>query len=587
MASPAQIVLFWGDQHIALYNDAFVPAIGEKHPRALGRPARESWSELWDSVGPLLERVYRTGQAVQVNDCHFLMRRHGYLEEVFFDLSYSAVHEHGEVAGVMCIATETTGRVLADRRLRALRATGLRLVTEGSLRDACAAALETMAAENPLDLPWGIILLDGKNGLAPVAAHGMTPGAMPVPERVPETVLREATPQEIPGGLVLPLMACGAAAGVFVAGVNPHLPLAGDYGNYLGLMAGQISQAMTRLQRAADERRAASRLRESEARFRNLADHAPVIVWMTDAKGRAIYLSRRWYEHTGQTPETGLKGGWLDALHPDDRGRAGEVTERAAQEKTSFQMEYRLRAADGTYSWVIDTAAPRIGGDGCFEGFVGSVLDISDRKRAEEARDLLARELSHRIKNIFMVAGGLASLAARGEAATEAFAAQLSARLKALSVAHDMAKPRGWGRDEGGDGSGTVHDLLRSLMAPYAGPEGANVTLLGDDRVVGYAAANTLALVLHEQATNAVKYGALSRPEGRVRIMTRVEDGIFRLQWRETGGPPLSGPPARRGFGTMLAARSLAGQVHGRMTHDWQAEGLVVEMELPEAQLAR
>jgi len=471
--------------------------------------------------------------------------------------------------------------------LLALRATGLRLASEASLNSACAAALETMAVENPLDLPWGGILLRGRNGLAPVAVHGTDQDLGVVPRAVLEAVLREGTPQEIPGGLVLPLMACGVAAGVLVAGVNPYLPLAGDYGNYLGLMAGQISQAMTRLQREADEHRAASRLRESEARFRNMADHTPAIVWMTDARGRAVYLSRRWYEHTGEKPQTGLGWKWLDALHPEDRDRARQIVERATEEKASFQMEYRLRGADGSYSWVIDTAAPRIGEDGCFEGYVGSVLDISDRKRAEEARDLLARELSHRIKNIFMVAGGLAALAARGDAASEAFSAQLSARLKALSVAHDMAKPRGWGREDAGTRSGTVHELLRNLMAAYAGPGGANVALMGDDRVVGYAAASTLALVLHEQATNAVKYGALSRPEGRVGITTRVEDGVFRLQWRETGGPPVSGPPKRRGFGTMLAARSLAGQVHGRMTHDWRPEGLVVEMELPEVQLAR
>jgi PAS domain S-box-containing protein len=585
LPSRAQIVLFWGEEDVALYNDAFAAAVGDKHPRAMGRPARETWPELWDVLGPMIARVRRTGETVHAEDHCFVVERHGFLEEVYFDVSYSAVHEHDEVVGVMSIVTETTGRVLADRRLRALRALGQRLVAEGSVEATCVAALATMAVENPRDLPWGSILMRGEAGLATVAAHGASPRPE-VPAEVLEAVLREATPQEVPGALVLPLMADGAAAGVFVAGVNPHLPLAGEYASYLGMMAGQVSLAIGRLRREEDERRSAAVLRESEARFRNLADHAPVMVWMTDAEGRSLYLSKRWYDYTGQTPEAALGFGWLEAVHPEDRGMAADVFAQATRDVAPFKIEYRLRAADGSYAWMIDAAAPRWGGDGRFAGFIGSVLNISERRRAEEARDLLARELSHRIKNIFMVAGGLAALTARGDAAAEAFSTQLQARLSALSLAHDLAKPEGRPEEEGGR-SGTVHQLLRSILAPYAGRGGTNYALEGEDRPLGYAAASTLALVLHEQATNAVKYGALSRAGGRLLIATRVEDGAFRLDWREIGGPRVPGPPAHQGFGTSLAARCLAGQIQGRMTHDWRPEGLVMRLELPEALLDR
>ncbi|WP_159348173.1 PAS domain S-box protein [Roseomonas harenae] len=585
LPSRAQIVLFWGEEYVALYNDALAATIGEKHPRAMGRPARETWPELWEVLGPMLSKVRRTGETVHAKDHRFVTERHGFLEEVYFDISYSAVHEHGEVAGVMSIVAETTGRELADRRLRTLRALGQRLVAERSVDAACVAALRTMAVENPLDLPWGSILMRGEAGLATVATHGASPGPE-VPAEVLEAVLREATPQKVPGALILPLMAGGAAVGIFVAGLSPHLPLAGEYASYLGMMAGQLSLAIGRLRREENERRSAAALRESEARFRNMADHAPVMVWMTDADGSSIFLSQRWYSYTGQTPETGLGFGWLDAVHPEDRDMANAVFLQAMRDEAAFEIEYRLRATDGTYAWMIDAAAPRRDGDGRFAGFVGSVFDISDRRRAEEARDLLARELSHRIKNIFMVAGGLASLAARGDAAAEAFSAQLQARLNALSLAHDLAKPVGRPQEETGR-SGTVHQLLRSILAPYAGRGGANFTLDGVDRPLGYAAASTLALVLHEQATNAVKYGALSCADGWLEIDTRVEDGKFRLDWRETGGPQVPGPPSRQGFGTVLAARCLAGQIHGRMTHDWRPEGLVMQLELPEELLAR
>jgi two-component sensor histidine kinase len=104
---------------------------------------------------------------------------------------------------------------------------------------------------------------------------------------------------------------------------------------------------------------------------------------------------------------------------------------------------------------------------------------------------------------------------------------------------------------------------------------------------MGFAAGNALALVLHEQATNAVKYGALSTPDGRLRIETRIEDGALWLEWRESGGPRVAGPPERPGFGTLLAGRSLSGQVGGRMEQDWRPEGLVVRLTVPAAGLAR
>ena len=118
LPAKAQIVLFWGPEFIALYNDAYAPTIGDKHPRALGRPARENWSELWDDLEPLLRGVLRTGETVSAKDRPFYIERHGYPEDVYFDISYSAVRdETGAVGGVLCIVSETTERVLAQRAL--------------------------------------------------------------------------------------------------------------------------------------------------------------------------------------------------------------------------------------------------------------------------------------------------------------------------------------------------------------------------------------------------------------------------------------------------------------------------------------
>jgi PAS domain S-box-containing protein len=140
-----------------------------------------------------------------------------------------------------------------------------------------------------------------------------------------------------------------------------------------------------------NRRRAEAALRESEHRFRVFADTAPAMLWVTEADGRCSYLSRGWYQFSGQTDEEGLGYGWLDAVHPDDRDRAGRTFMAANATQTPFELEHRVRCADGTYRWVIDGGRPRFTAEGRFDGYVGSVIDIHDRKLAEDRLDLAVR----------------------------------------------------------------------------------------------------------------------------------------------------------------------------------------------------
>ncbi|EGF93187.1 sensory box protein [Asticcacaulis biprosthecium C19] len=142
-------------------------------------------------------------------------------------------------------------------------------------------------------------------------------------------------------------------------------------------------------------RKAETGLQESEARFRNMADHAPVMTWVTDASGYCTYLNRAWYEFTGQTKGEAEGFGWLTVTHPDDKARADEVFRQANEDQKPFRIEYRLRHADGSYRWAIDAAAPRFDQDGQFLGYIGSVIDISERKEAE----LALRELNDRLES--------------------------------------------------------------------------------------------------------------------------------------------------------------------------------------------
>jgi PAS domain S-box-containing protein len=164
-------------------------------------------------------------------------------------------------------------------------------------------------------------------------------------------------------------------------------PIAGPDGKPERLLS--VSRDIT------ETRRAEAALAESEERFRNMADHSPVMLWVTDAKGLCTYLNRGWYEYTGQTDATGLGFGWLEAVHPEDRGIAEEIFRDAVTHSQPFRVEYRLRRKDGVYRWAIDAAAPRFGRNGEYLGYVGSVIDIHDRRQYEQ--ELRQREMELRL----------------------------------------------------------------------------------------------------------------------------------------------------------------------------------------------
>lgn len=157
LASKAQICLFWGNELITIYNDAYRPALASKHPWALGRPAHEAWSEVWNVVEPLLKGVVATGIAFWAQDHLFFLNRHGYIEETYFDVSYDPVRdESGKVGGVFCIVSETTGRVLGDRRLQTLSLLSRETAQAKTTEVACLSAIQALAT-NSHDIPFAML----------------------------------------------------------------------------------------------------------------------------------------------------------------------------------------------------------------------------------------------------------------------------------------------------------------------------------------------------------------------------------------------------------------------------------------------
>ena len=159
LPSKAQIILFWGPDFIVFYNDAYRPVFGAKHPHTLGRPGHEAWSEIWETMlHALLDGVVRTGEAFWAKDLLFIIERYGFVEETYFDVSYDPVRvESGAVGGVFCIVTETTERVVGERRMALLKDLASRNATARTAQVACEIEMETLAARpDDVTLRWHI-----------------------------------------------------------------------------------------------------------------------------------------------------------------------------------------------------------------------------------------------------------------------------------------------------------------------------------------------------------------------------------------------------------------------------------------------
>jgi PAS domain S-box-containing protein len=328
-------------------------------------------------------------------------------------------------------------------------------------------------------------------------------------------------------------------------------------------------------------------LADSEAKFRAIADSMPQMVWSTLPDGFHDYYNARWYEFTG-VPDGSTDGeGWNGMFHPDDQDRAWARWNHSLETGEPYDIEYRLRRRDGMYRWTLGRAMPIRNEAGEITRWFGTCTDIDDLKRIEQAKELLSQELSHRIKNIFAVVSALVALSARQHPEARAFALGLRTRIGALARAHEFVRPH-TETSRPTVGSMTLHAFLRALFAAYLDDAGApRIVVSGEDTVFDDQAATSVALLFHELATNAAKYGALSQDEGRVSLETAFDEDRFHFHWVEIGGPRVDGPPERRGFGSSLAELSVQGQLGGRLSHDWNPQGLKVFVDLPATALSR
>jgi two-component sensor histidine kinase len=220
-------------------------------------------------------------------------------------------------------------------------------------------------------------------------------------------------------------------------------------------------------------------------------------------------------------------------------------------------------------------------------GLVGSSTDITARKRAEESRQLLVRELNHRVKNLFAVASGMVSMTARNAATVREMAEALNGRLLALAQAHELIRPAVTDQEASGSDGADLQELVTALTAPHLLPGRDQLRTGGPAVKLGPSAATSLALILHELATNAAKYGALSVAEGSLEIAWRTDEARLMLSWRESNGPLIAAAPRRKGFGSQLARMSAGGQLGGSIEYAWSERGVEIGLTVPLDRLQR
>ena len=325
--------------------------------------------------------------------------------------------------------------------------------------------------------------------------------------------------------------------------------------------------------RTADVEASAAQLRESEQR-RSLALAASNMgSWDWDL------VNRDWMWDEGQYRIFGVEPGSFAVtpehvrtlLHPEDWERFSSAMERMFREGGAYETEFRVRRPNGEIRWCAGTAAASVDAQNRVVRVSGVTADITDRKMAEERQALLAREVDHRAKNALALVQAIVRMTKANS--IEAYVTAVEGRIKALSRVHTVLSQSRW---EGADLAGLVAEEL----APYRTSDQDQVQASGPGIVLLPAAAQTLALVLHELVTNAAKYGALSSQTGKVRLAWTSDGRSIEFNWTETGGPETS-KPTTLGFGTRIVLASIERQLGGQVTFDWVPQGLKCTFSIP------
>lgn len=312
-------------------------------------------------------------------------------------------------------------------------------------------------------------------------------------------------------------------------------------------------------------------------------DAACVALWSWNVDSNRFTMDERSFELWGLPWTEEVQFETLSAhIHPADRDRVRAAFLATRSVAGPYEIDFRI-VLGHEIRWISAR------GQGADAGIVdrimfGIFLDVTGRKQAEEGHELLAGEMSHRVKNLLAVAAGLTQITSRSATSITEMSTELIGRLTALGRAHDLVRPL---PDHEGKAA-LLGDLISVLLAPYddTGEFAGRIRVAVPRMGVGERTAQTLALVIHELATNSLKHGALSTETGTLDISSTSDEWDVFVVWAEAGGPVIDDPPDMRGFGSKLVSRSISEQLDGAISYDWQSSGLVATLRMRKDRLA-
>ena len=391
LASAIPMALRWGPEFVLIYNDAYRPILGDKHPWALGRPAREAWSEVWAQIAPAHEAILHAhSRSIVADDIVLRIQRHDSVwEDAHFTLGYSAIKDAtapSGVGGVLVTALDNTQRKRTEDELREnrsflndiLKSSGeafYALAIDGSTTLCNQAFLRLLSFDREEDV-IGRKIHDLIHHTHPDGSHydkadcpiyicASTGEAAHVEDEFFYRLNGEAFPVEY---WVTPIFREGIHQGAICTFVD-----------------------------VTERKAAAAELARSEAEFRTFAQAMPNHVWASPPNGQLDWFNQRVYDYSGYAPDSLDGVGWTQMVHPEDLAHAGERWAASLRSGEPYQTEFRLRRADGSYRWHLARAIPIYDADGKLSRWIGTNTDIEDERRASHALSTLNATLEQRV----------------------------------------------------------------------------------------------------------------------------------------------------------------------------------------------
>lgn len=318
--------------------------------------------------------------------------------------------------------------------------------------------------------------------------------------------------------------------------------------------------------------------------LRRALQAAGVSLWSWNVDTDAFAMDEQGFIHWGLPHSTTVTFEDLSAhIHPADRDRVRAAFTATRAIVGAYEIDFRILVGE-VIRWI---SARGLGNDSGLHKrlMFGVFLDVTGRKQAEEGHELLAGEMSHRVKNLMAIASGLTRISARSTTTAVEMAEVLTDRLAALGRAHDLVRPL-----PGHQGKAALlGDLISILLAPYEdmGAFSSRIRVAVPRMGIGEASATSLALIIHELATNSLKYGALSVEEGTLDVSGANDGDTLTIVWTERGGPTVEPRNGAEGYGSDLVRRSISGQLGGALAYDWSSEGVIVTLKMQEDRLVR